>query len=38
MFLHEEEFFRDIIMDVSNRSGIAEDIIEKKELRKRHGR
>lgn len=29
MYLHKEEFFRDIVMDVSNRSGITEDIVEK---------
>lgn len=29
MYLHKEEFFRDIIMDVSNRSGITQDIVEK---------
>lgn len=29
MYLHKEEFFKDIVMDVSNRSGITEDIVEK---------
>ena len=29
MYLHENESFRDVILEVSNRSGISEDIIEK---------
>ena len=29
MYLHREEFFKDIVMDVSSRSGITEDIVEK---------
>lgn len=29
MYLHKESFFKDIVMDVSNRSGITEDIVEK---------
>ena len=29
MYLHKEEFFKDIVMDVSNRSGMTEDIVEK---------
>ena len=29
MYLHKTGFFKDIVMDVSNRSGISEDIVEK---------
>ena len=29
MYLHKEDYFKDIVMDVSNRSGITDDIIEK---------
>ena len=33
MYLHETEYFKDVILEVANRSGISDEIVEKDYLR-----